>query len=276
MRRKLWQRMGQKNHGKPASVVGREDRYYGKPASAEGMREINHIRKGPCSGKINRLVALLLVLIGIMVIVILFPSWQRFRFRSEKTACIQALKSAEDGLIIDFLSHYEERTVEGARETLDSVLPERPNICPAGGTVYLIKGPDGIYQPVCGLHDSDLKERTRLNASRSKDLLVDALAEAKRKGGESKKKKSDSIVIRINGRDLECVRTEQEADIRRGTRTTLGYKGVVAFYGMAGEGAFEKVRAKNDGLAYFLYADEEYCAVWRVDDGWTGTAYSSY
>ena len=238
------------------------------------MENNTSVSKNPVKGRINRLAALLLLLIGIMLIVIFIPSWKVFRFRSEKTACIQALKSAEDGLIIDFLSTYQEDSVEHARQTLDAVLPERPNICPAGGTVYLIKGNDGIYKPVCGLHDSDLKERTRLNSTRAMDLLLNGLAEAKENGDAE----PDSVTIRLNGRDLEIMRVEKEEPIRRGTGTTYGYEGTVAYFGLAGTGEedFKYMRNPKDRIVYFLYADEEHCAVWRVKDGWTGTAFTSY
>ena len=42
-------------------------------------------------------VVLMIVLVAVMLVIIALPSWEVFRFRSEKTACVQAMKSAEDG-----------------------------------------------------------------------------------------------------------------------------------------------------------------------------------
>lgn len=221
-------------------------------------------------GGINRLIALLLALIAVMLVLIAVPGWQRFRYRSEKTACEQAMKSARDGLIIDYMAHFEAGTVEDAMQTLDEVLPERANICPSGGTVYLVRDEQGIFQPVCGLHDDDVRRRTRLNASRALELLEEGLRHARRaSSGEP-----EAVQITLNGQPLECARVDSTLKISRGTKTTNGYEGVVAFYGLAGQGDFTQTAARDGEICYFLYADEDYCAVWRKSDGWTGNAYS--
>ena len=31
--------------------------------------------------------------------------------------------------------------------------------------------------------------------------------------------------------------------------------------------------AKEGEICYFVYADENYCAIWRSNDGWDGDAY---
>ena len=220
-------------------------------------------------GGVNRAAAILLALIGVMLVVIAIPGWRAYRYRAQKLACEQAMKSARDGLIIEYLSHWEAGTVQQAMETLDEVLPERANICPAGGTVYLVRGEDGIYEPVCGMHDSDRKRRVRLNASRAMDLLHDALRLAREAGEEE----PESVEITLNGASLECVRTPEVLDLHRGTRSTNGYKGIVAFYGLAGDGAIPAGGLKQGEIAYFVYADEDHAAVWSDGDGWTGDAY---
>ncbi len=222
-------------------------------------------------GGVNRATAVLLALIAVMLVIIAIPAWNIFRYRSEKTGCEQAMKSARDGLIIEFLSRWDAGSVEDAMVTLDEVLPARPNICPAGGTVYLVRGANGIFEPVCGLHDDDKPLRVRLNASRAKDLLAEGLRYERR----FSKEEPESVEITLNGKSLECVRVQEEPPIQRGTATTNGYKGVVAFYGLAGEGKFPKANAKTGEIVYFIYADEYYCAIWRAKDGWTGDAYSS-
>lgn len=220
-------------------------------------------------GGVTRAAAILLALIGVMLVVIAVPGWRAYRYRAQKLACAQALKSARDGLIIEYLSRWDGGTVEQAMETLDEVLPERANICPAGGTVYLVRGANGIFEPVCGMHDSDLKLRVRLNASRARELLEEELRRARRESdGEP-----EAVTIELNGASLECARVPEPAPLSRGTRTTEGYEGVVAFYGLAGDGEFDEAGAKAGEIVYFAYADEEHCAIWRADDGWTGDAY---
>lgn len=226
---------------------------------------------GERRGGINRLIALLLALIAVMLVLIAVPGWKRFRYRSEKTACEQAMKSARDGLIIDYLAHFESGDAQDAMQTLDEVLPERDDICPSGGTVYLLRGANGIFEPFCGLHDSDTQRRTRLNASRALELLREGLHDARQESNVE----PELVEIELNGRTLSCVRVEEAPTLRRGTKTSNDYKGVVAFYGLAGEGAFSDADAEAGEICFFQYADEEHTAVWRVNDGWTGEAYDS-
>ena len=220
-------------------------------------------------GGVNSIVAVLLILIAVMLVLIAEPHWKTFRYRSEKTACEQAMKSARDGLIIDYLSHFEAGTVQQAMQTLDEVLPERANICPSGGTVYLLRGANGIYEPLCGLHDSDTRRRARLNATRALELLQQGLRHARRESDEE----PESVEITLNGKPLDCLRVREAPTIRRGTKSSNDYEGVVAFYGLAGEGTFTDTGAQAGEICYFLYADEDHSAVWRVNDGWTGEAY---
>jgi len=219
-----------------------------------------------------RLAAVLLALIAVMLGIIAMPSYRAYRYRAQKVGCQQAMKSAKDGLIIEYMDRWDAGSVEDAMKTLDEVMPERANICPAGGTVYLVRRSDGIFEPVCGLHDSDLERRTRLNASRAKDLLAEELLRIRKEGGAE----PESVEIRLNGMALECVRVQKPQRLYRGTRTTNGYKGIVALYGLAGEGSFSDNGLKSGEIAYFVYADEDHCASWRAGDGWTGDAYAAY
>ena len=122
-------------------------------------------------GGVNRVIALLLAAIAVMLVVVLLPAWDDLRLLSQRLSCQQAMKSAKDGLIIEYLGRFKEGSVQDAMNTLDQVMIARPNICPAGGEVYLIKNSDGIYEPLCGLHDRNERQRTRLNASRALELV---------------------------------------------------------------------------------------------------------
>lgn len=221
-------------------------------------------------GGINRLAAVLLALIGVMLVLIAVPWWQSFRYRSEVIACEQAMDTARDGLIIEFLNKWDAGTAEDAMVTLDEVMPGRENICPSGGTVYLVRRSDGIFEPLCGLHDTDLKRRVRLNATRAKELLAERLRLARREVEDE----PEGVEIELNGKALDCVRVREASTLRRGTGSTNGYEGVVALYGIAGDGAFTDTGLKDGAICYFVYADENHAAVWRWDDGWTGSAYS--
>ena len=222
-------------------------------------------------GGINRVVAILLVLIGVMLVIIALPAWDDLRMLSQVLSCEQAMKSAKDGLIIEYLSRYKEGSVKDAMKTLDQVMVARPNICPAGGEVYLIKNEEGIYEPLCGLHDRDDRRRTRLNGSRALELLWEARRQALRLSDGAEPR---SVKITLNSMPLSVVRVQKRERLRRGTGTTDGYEGTVAFYGLAGEGDFPVTDGVKAGeIFYFLYADENHCATWRADDGWSGDAY---
>ena len=221
-------------------------------------------------GGVNRVVAILLVAIAIMLVIILIPAWDDLRLLSQRLSCEQAMKSAKDGLIIEYLGRSKEGSVQDAMNTLDQVMIARPNICPAGGEVYLIKNSQGIYEPLCGLHDRDQKRRVRLNASRALELLREARRIALR-GSEGAE--PDAVNIVLNSMELSCVRVQQAQKLRRGTGTTDGFDGVVAFYGLAGEGDFPAEDVEAGDIFYFVYADEYHCAIWKANDGWTGDAY---
>ena len=224
-------------------------------------------------GGVNRVVAILLVAIAIMLVIILLPAWDDLRLLSQRLSCDQAMKSAKDGLIIEYLGRFKEGSVEDAMKTLDQVMVARPNICPAGGEVYLIKNDQGIYEPLCGLHDLDKRQRVRLNASRALELLREGRRIALR---DSKGVEPDAVNIRLNSQPLACERVQKVQRLRRGTGTTDGFDGVVAFYGLAGEGDFpadEEAGVQAGDIFYFVYADEYHCAIWKANDGWSGDAY---
>ncbi len=158
-------------------------------------------------GDINRLVAILVLLVIIMLVVLAIPAWNAFQKLTAEGACEQAMKSATDGLIIDYLfNDQEEGSTKEAMAVLDDVMPGRENICPTGGTVYLVRGQNGVIKPVCGLHNPDDKLKTRLNASRAKDLLNERLRKERRQS----ESEPESIIIVLNGKELECIRTDRE------------------------------------------------------------------
>ena len=228
-------------------------------------------------GGVNRLIVLAIVLVAVMLAVLAYPSWKTFRFRAERVGCREAMASARDGLIIEYLNRTGKSTVEEARDTLKAVMPARDNLCPAGGNVYLIMNDQGIYEPICGLHDENTARRTRLNASYVMALLKEERARILKEDG----REPDEVTVTVNSRKVTCVRVTEEETIHRGTATTNGYSGTVAFYGLSGDFTFSsRIASKEEGstesgeICYFLYADESYCAIWRPRTGWDGDAYA--
>ena len=219
-----------------------------------------------CAGRVNRVIAVLLALICVMLVLIAIPRLNDYRRRAQKLACDQAMASARDGLIIEYLRTWDAGSAQTAMVTLDEVMHGRDDLCPSGGVVYLARKDNGIFEPVCGLHDSDLKRRVRLNASHALDMLGEAL--------QSRKQAGDAVMLSINGSTLTCVRVGgEEKNLRHGTNATTGYEGTVCFFGVSGEGDFIDSSVEAGQVCYFVYADENYCAIWRADDGWTGDAY---
>lgn len=215
-------------------------------------------------GGTARILVILSVLILILVGIMLIPTWKAFRFKSECIGCEQAMDTATDGLRIEYLNTFEEGSVRDARKSLDEFMPAREDICPSHGNVYLIRNDEGIIEPVCGLHNKDAARRTRLNASYAGSALEEARKNYLEKA-EAGDPEPEKLTIRVNSKPLDCTYVTEEVPIRRGTRTTKGYKGVVAFYGTG----------DNNKINYFVYADEDYIAIWHEGDGWRGTAYDN-
>ena len=225
---------------------------------------------GNVRGKISRAVGIMLLLVAVMLAVISVPIWQAYKYHADEIGCAASLKTARDSLAIEVVSEGEALMDNTSRQTLARTMPGRDGLCPAGGTVYLLPLENGSYDLVCGLHDSDVKERTRLNASYAFGELEASIYKTHLRGQEI----SETINVELNGEALECVRVSEAPKIRRGTGTTEGYDGVVAFFALEGQDGWQDTGADEGALCYFLYADEDYCAVWHVQDGWMGDSYS--
>ena len=215
-------------------------------------------------GGTARILVILSLLILVMVVVLSIPSWKEFRYRSQCIACEQAIKSANDGLKIEYLDTYDESSVIEARRTLDRVMPAREDICPTHGNVYMVRNEQGIFELICGLHNPDAARRTRLNASYAGKHLDEARKDILEKAEEGDPE-PEKIRIKVNGRPLDCVYVTENVNIRRGTSTTKDYDGTVAFYGTD----------DDNEISYFVYADEDHCAIWEKGEGWRGDAYDS-
>ncbi len=208
---------------------------------------------------VARILALLVLILLMIVVMVALPLIQRQREKAETYACNLAMRKAQDVLIAEFLAD-PEMTVTDAAVVVDRSKLEMDSLCPAGGDFYLVPE-SGAWHVTCGVHEQDLKLRTRLNASRVFDLLEDRLEELR----QSESQLQPSIFYwEINGQQLEVSRLEGNNGLRRGTDYSIDFDGVVCFYALNSRGE----------LHWFVYADSNHAAVWKEGEGWSGDAYS--
>lgn len=232
----------------------------------------------------NRLVALLLLLIGVMLIVILFPSFRWMQEQAERHACEAGMDTAWRKMAEDYMINDSIRT-EDVKAAVGHAMAGWDDICPGGGKVYLVStrrnrnskndktGGRLPYELVCGKHDKDEKLRTRLNADDVLKQLQNVLFERKRRGLTDI---PESIEVTYNSKSLTAVLVDQKTGLRRGTSTTSGLEKekAVAYYSIKGHSDFGADSTAEDGeIWYFSFADRLHCANWSCDDGWTGDSY---
>ena len=221
------------------------------------MRKKLHGSRG-----IARAVVILLVLVAVMLVLVSIPTYRYYREQAGLIGCVQALDSASRQLATDYLVN-NTRKAEDAKDAVARAMLGWDDLCPGGGNVYVAenRGGEVPFKLVCGLHGSDEKEVTRLNASYAFEQLESARLDAARRG----QKLSGPVTVTLNGKKLDVVMTEEPNDLRRGTDSSMDYKGdILSFYSLAEDGS----------LYWFVYADREHAAVWRADDGWTGDSYA--
>ncbi|MCR5664860.1 MAG: hypothetical protein K6G17_08340 [Oscillospiraceae bacterium] len=226
-----------------------------------------HSRSG-----IARAVVILAVAVLVMALVILIPIIRKYNRMGENVACAAALDTARRQLIDDYmLNGFKDIDAEYAKGRIGFVMNGWDDLCPGGGTVYIIHSEKtGVgYDVACGMHASDKRLRTRLNSGFVLEQLQEALRLSKLDGEDC----PETLTVKLNGKELVCRLTEEEVPFRFGTRLTDGYKGTVAFYAIEGEGEVSAEGCKDGEICYFSFADEESCANWRFDDGWKGDAY---
>ena len=219
---------------------------------------------------IPRAACILLVLIVILLILIFIPSWKYYQNRAAELGCGSSLNTANHQISIEYLSG-KKMTPETAKEIVTIAMDGWDDLCPGGGTPYLVEEESEVgYRVVCGLHDKDTKERTRLNASNALEQIEKEVHMDRSLGVSF----PESITVKINGKEMNAVLIDEESGLKRGTKATTGVKGTVIFYSIAGHSDFGKDSGQKEGQVwYFSYADEEHCANWKIDDGWTGDSY---
>lgn len=232
-------------------------------------------------GGINRLVALLLVLVLVVAGLALRPSIRWFQEQSERHACEAGMDTAWRKMAEDYLINGSTKTAD-VKEAVGHAMAGWDDICPGGGKVYLVRttrnrkntsdktGGRLPYELVCGKHDKDDKLRTRLNSDDILRQLQDYLFELHKKQPEAM---PEEITVTYNSKPLKAVLVDEKTGLKRGTSTTSGLekKEAVAYYSIVGHSDFGKDSGTKEGeIWYFSFADKWHCANWQSDDGWTG------
>ena len=222
---------------------------------------------------IARLVVILTVAALVLLAAALYPVIQRYRFRADALGCLAGLDTARRQLAAAYLFEGENSSAEEARDYVGFVMAGWDDLCPGGGTTYIVPKDDSelAWDVVCGLHGQDRKQCTRLNA----DYVLEQLREELRTAQVLGTTYPERMTVTLHHKPLEALITEEDTGLRRGTRATVGAKGTLVSYAIAGYSDFGTGRGVPVGeISWFSYADEEHCANWSAWDGWTGDSYS--
>ena len=222
------------------------------------------------SGGIAALVVVLAVLVLVLAVIAAAPVYRNYREQADEIGCVSSLTSANNQLAIETLSEGD-TTAGEAKAIVTRAMNGWDDLCPAGGTPYLVAAEGDVpWRVVCGLHDKDTKERTRLNAAYALKQLRQKVDLEQKLGDLT----PPEVTVVLNGKEYRALLTEQETGMKRGTATTSGVKGTVICYSLAGHGTFSGEAPLPDGsVCYFCFADEEHCAIWKHREGWSGDSY---
>ena len=214
----------------------------------------------------SRLVAILLICIAVLLVAVSIPAYRYYKAMSDRIGCVQSLDSATRRIAEDYIIQTygdDEQTVEEVKAVAAKAMLGWDDLCPSYGTVYVVRNDDSEmpYRLVCGLHDPDKAERTRLNAKNLLGQLQDAMERAKLLHDPL----PEDFDAALNGKTMTVVRLAEPNDLRRGTSSSVGHKGTEAWY----------TRDEDGNVAWFVYAEEDYAAVWRAEQGWSGDSYQN-
>ena len=207
---------------------------------------------------VRRLLILLIFVVLLLAVMILMPLIQNRERKAEGYACTLAIRRAQDAVLVEFFSD-PEMTEKDAAIVVDRSKLAREDICPSGGDYYLVPISGGSWRVTCGLHEEDTIQRTRINASRVLEEVQSQLANKRRLEMDV----ASSLLLNVNGKALDVQLLAGDNALRRGTDYSIDFDGVVSFFSLNADGE----------LNWFVYADENHAAVWKLNSGWSGDAY---
>ena len=207
---------------------------------------------------IRGLLWLLVFVILILAVMVILPLIQNRENKAESYACTLAIRRAQDAVLVEFLSN-PEITEQQAYVVVDESKLAREDLCPSGGTYFLVPITGGSWRVTCGLHEEDTKLRTQINASYILETVQSQLAARRR----AEMKIEDDLIINVNGKALDVKLLAGDNGLRRGTDYSIDFDGVVSFFSLNAAGE----------VNWFVYADENHAAVWKINSGWSGDAY---
>lgn len=206
---------------------------------------------------VRGLLWLLIFVVLVLAVMVILPIIQNRESKAEGYACTLAVRRAQDAVLVEFLSN-PEMTERQAAIAVDQSKLGRDELCPSGGDYYLVPQ-SGSWRVTCGLHEEDTKLRTQINAARVLETLQEQLAARRRLELEPER----ITIMKINGMPLDVVMIAGDNGLRRGTDYSIDFDGVVSFYSLNFSGE----------VNWFVYADENHAAVWKINSGWSGDAY---
>ena len=225
------------------------------------------LRKLSSNSGISWLVIILAAACGVMLLIIVAePLIIQIGDRMAVYGCSVALNKAQKAIEREELGGVE-LSYEEALAVMVKNQWAMDTLCPGGGSCYLseeeetlpsgsLATPKKKFVVVCGLHDTDAKRRTRLNAQNARDQIVE---EVKRKSLIGMAAPS-SVSVELNGETLTA--TQRDVQLTGGTGVQSGTDSTVIYY-----------TVDADGVSGFAFADTDNSANWRGLWGWDGTAY---
>lgn len=203
----------------------------------------------------SALVAAAALAVLALAALILLPHVRAYQERGAATACAIGIASAQRKMDDAAALKGGALSEDEAKRAAVRDLKDWSELCPSGGDCCVIPDGDGRQVLVCPLHCDDKRLRTRLNADHALAALRAALS-------TNRDDVPDAVSVTVNNRVQQVLRAD-EPPLRRGTGSTAGFEGTVAFFQADGTGA----------PVWFCYADENYFALWRKNEGWSGDCF---
>jgi hypothetical protein len=213
-----------------------------------------------------------LVAVVALSITAALPALKEYRRRVNATICEQGMDTCRREITTEFISNFNQQgTPEEAKALITKVMLGWDDLCPDLGTCHIIPKSQGMpYDIICGLHNPDTKQNTRLNADYVLEQLKTNLAAAQKSGTQY----PESLTYTLHGKERTAYLIDQQSGLKWGTDLNSSYDGIVAFYSVVGHSSFGADSGAEDGtLWYFSYADEKHCANWNINENWTGDSY---